>query len=99
MPWPIAILVTLGLLIVGMQGPIDVMILMVLGTAAWAAYDSKGIGLQRYKSGISLSPPALFVGIVLLWIAAFPWYLIVRGQIKAGTATLKDPPGPEAGST
>jgi hypothetical protein len=99
MPWPIAILVTLGLFIVGMQGPIEVMILMLLGTAAWAAYDSKGIGLQRYKSGISLSPPALFAGIVLMWIVAFPWYLIVRGQIKAGSATLKNPSGTEAGST
>ena len=92
MAWPLALLVTLGLLLLGSQGPAILMVLIVVGTAAWAAYDSKEIGLQRYKSGIALSPPTLFVAIALLWIAGFPWYLIVRGQIKAGTAPLKDPP-------
>jgi hypothetical protein len=92
MPWPLAILLTIGLLILGSQGPGLLMLVIVVGTAAWAAYDSKQIGVQRYKSGISFSPVVLFFGVALLWIAGFPWYLIVRGQIKAGTAVLKDPP-------
>lgn len=90
MPWPLALLLTFGLVYLGMRGPPLLLALVVLGTALWAAYDSKEIGLQRYKSGISLSPPALFFGILLIWIAGFPWYLIVRGKIKAGTAVLKD---------
>jgi hypothetical protein len=99
MPWPHAIGVTLALLILGFWGPGILMILIIVGTAAWAAYDSKQIGLQRYKSGISLSPLALFVALILLWIAGFPWYLIVRGHIKTGAAVLKEPTTLETGGS
>jgi hypothetical protein len=63
---------------------------MVLITAIWAAVDSSKIHLKRYKSGISYGPVVLFLGFLLLWIVAFPWYLIVRYKIKTGTAVLKD---------
>ena len=58
----------------------------VLGTAVWAAMDSKKIALERYRSGISYRP----VVFLLLWIVAFPWYLIVRYRIKTGTAVLNE---------
>ncbi|MFZ0826008.1 MAG: hypothetical protein WAO02_01165 [Verrucomicrobiia bacterium] len=67
-----------------------VMQIMILGTALWAAIDSSKIQLKRYKSGISYGPVVIFLCFVFLWIVAFPWYLIVRNKIKAGTATLKD---------
>jgi hypothetical protein len=63
---------------------------MVLGTSLWAAFDSSKIQLKRYKSGISYGPIVLFVACALLWIVGFPWYLIMRYKIKAGTAVLKD---------
>src|SRR5258708_25831234 len=63
---------------------------MVLITAIWAAIDSSKIHLKRYKSGISYGPVVLFLGFLLLWIVAFPWYLIVRHKILTGTAVLKD---------
>ena len=63
---------------------------MILGTAMWAAIDSSKIQLKRYKSGISYGPVVLFLGFVLLWVIAFPWYLIVRHKILSGTAVLKD---------
>jgi hypothetical protein len=63
---------------------------MVLITAIWTAIDSSKIQLKRYKSGISYGPVVLFFGVVLLWIIAFPWYLIVRHKILTGTAVLKD---------
>ena len=63
---------------------------MVLITAIWAAIDSSKIRLKRYKSGISYGPVVLFLGFLLLWIIAFPWYLIVRHKILTGTAVLKD---------
>ncbi len=63
---------------------------VIFGTAIWAALDSSRIQLKRYKSGISYGPVVLFLGFVLLWIVAFPWYLIVRYKIKTGTAVLKE---------
>ena len=63
---------------------------IVLGTGIWAAVDSSKIRLKRYKSGISYGPVVLFLGFVLLWVIAFPWYLIVRHKILSGTAVLKD---------
>jgi NhaP-type Na+/H+ or K+/H+ antiporter len=68
----------------------SVMQIMILGTALWAAIDSSKIQLKRYKSGISYGPVVVFLCFVFLWIVAFPWYLIVRNKIKAGTAILKD---------
>jgi hypothetical protein len=64
--------------------------IMVLITAIWAAIDSSKIRLKRYKSGISYGPVVLFLGFMLLWIIAFPWYLIVRHKIQTGTAILRD---------
>jgi len=63
---------------------------MVLITAIWAAVDSSKIHLKRYRSGISYGPVVLFIGFLLLWVIAFPWYLIVRYKILTGTAVLKD---------
>jgi len=63
---------------------------IVFATGIWAAIDSSKIQLKRYKSGISYGPVILFLGFVFLWIVAFPWYLILRYKIKAGTAVLKD---------
>jgi hypothetical protein len=57
---------------------------MVPLTALWAAVDSSKLRLRQFESGISCRPLFLFIGICLLWIVAFPWYLIVRGRIKDG---------------
>ena len=90
----IAILFTIGLLLV--CGIVSHLIhfsltwFMVLGTALWAAIDSKKIQLKRYKSGISYGPVVLFIAVALLWILGFPWYLAMRYKIKTGTAVLKD---------
>ena len=90
----IAILFTIGLLVadflISALIHFDLSWFMVLGTALWAAIDSKKIQLKRYKSGISYGPFALFFGIALLWFIGFPWYLAMRYKIKTGTAVLKD---------
>ena len=67
----------------------DVTLIMVLGTALWAAIDSSRMQLKKYKSGIPDSPLVLFAACALLWIIGFPWYLSVRYKIKTGTAVLK----------
>ena len=90
----IAILFTIGLLavcaVISRLISFDFTWIMVLGTALWAAIDSSKIQLKRYKSGISYGPVVLFFGFVIIWVIAFPWYLIVRHKIKTGTAVLKD---------
>ena len=70
--------------------PVSLTWFMVVITAIWAAVDSSKIQLKRYKSGIAYGPVVLFFGFLLLWIVAFPWYLIMRHKIKTGTASLKD---------
>ena len=62
---------------------------MVLATAAWAAFDSSKLRAHEYKSGVALKAPALFLGIALLWILGFPWYLIFRERVKSGRAIRK----------
>jgi hypothetical protein len=64
--------------------------IMILSTALWAALDSSKMKLRSYKSGISTGPVVLFIGIAVLWIVGFPWYLSMRYKIKSGTAILKE---------
>jgi ABC-type siderophore export system fused ATPase/permease subunit len=68
----------------------DITWLTIIGTAIWIAIDSKKIEIRKYKSGISYGPVVLFFATCLLWIAAFPWYLIVKERIKSGKAALKE---------
>lgn len=74
---------------IGYLTPFDPTLFMVVGTAIWAAIDSSRIELRRYKSGIAYGPTILFLGVALLWIVGFPWYLVVRGRIKEGKQALK----------
>jgi hypothetical protein len=90
MVWWAAILVTFGLSVIGLYAPDPTMLLIIIGSTIWAAIDSSRIDLIKYKSGISYRPVVLFIGILGIWIIAFPWYLIVRGKILSGTAVLKD---------
>lgn len=69
---------------------IDFTLIMIVGTSLWIAIDSKKIEIKKYKSGISYGPVLLFIATLLLWIVAFPWYLIVRERIKSGKAHLKE---------
>jgi len=85
-----AILLVLVIFLVCIFLPPIVMTLVVLGTSLWAAVDSSKIDLYRYKSGISTKPIGIFLGCLLLWIIAFPWYLSMRYKITNGLAELKD---------
>jgi len=90
----VAILLTIGLLagcaVISSLIGFNIFSIMVLGTSLWAAIDSSKIQLKRYKSGISYGPVVLFFCFAFLWVIAFPWYLIVRNNIRTGTAVLKD---------
>ena len=94
MPWYFGIPFTLFIFIVvaNISVAIDfnVMYFLVIGTALWAAIDSKKIKLKEYKSGVSYGPIVLFISICFLWLAGFPWYLHVRYKIKHNLAVLKE---------
>jgi hypothetical protein len=96
-PILLTIWIPIACVVVGALINFNVIQVMILGTALWAAIDSSKIQLKRYKSGISYGPVVVFLCFVFLWIVAFPWYLIVRNKIKSGTAILKIdklPPNP-----
>jgi hypothetical protein len=94
MVWWAAILITLGLYTIGVIGALAKIPLLMCGiiiiSGIWCAIDSRKIGLQKYKSGVSYNPVVLFICILVIWGIAFPWYLIVRGKILTGKAVLKD---------
>ena len=64
--------------------------LLMFISSIWAGVDSSKIELKKYKSSLSCSPFVLFLGCFLLWIVVFPWYLIVRSNIRSGAVLLKD---------
>ena len=94
MKTPLAIVFAIGLFSLCYLGTafvhFDLVTVMVVGTALWAAIDSSRLQLKRYQSGISYGPVVLFIACALLWLVGFPWYLSMREKIKAGTAVLKE---------
>jgi len=85
-----AILLTVVIFLLSLFLSPAFLLLTVAGTSIWAAIDSRGIQLHKYKSGIALRPVVLLLACLLLWIVAFPWYLSVRCRIKSGLAELKE---------
>jgi len=67
----------------------------VIGTALWVYFDSKKLGLSRYRTGLVNSEVAT-IGCLGLWIIAFPWYLSARHKIMLGVLPLKESPPPDA---
>ena len=94
----LAILFTIGLLaaciLVSVLTGFEIVRIMVVGTALWAAIDSWKIQFwkiqfTKYKTS---GPFILFLGVCALWILFFPWYLSMRYKIRADKAALKENP-------
>lgn len=75
--------------LIGNVGGIPATLILILGTAVWAAYDSTQIHVREYKTAMAAHPLVLAIGIAILWIVFFPWYLTVRQRIKKGTQPRK----------
>lgn len=62
-----------------------VMGLVVLGTSIWMAVDASQLGYdKRDLRGLgAMGPTGWFLAGILLWIVAFPLYLVKRGELKA----------------
>jgi hypothetical protein len=85
----ISLILLLALLLAWERRLAPVAILTVFGTSIWAAIDSFRIDLQAYRTRIALHPMVLFNLMYLFWVPLFPWYLVVRARIVAGTLPRK----------
>ena len=92
-----AVLLTIALFLLGSLIRFDIagrgvplICFVIFVTALWAAIDSAKLQFRDYRSPISYGPVVLFLGFLLLWVIAFPWYLSVRHQIQTGAALLKN---------
>jgi hypothetical protein len=88
-PFALALAVLAAALSESLQAP-ALPALMVIGTAIWAHFDAKKHELGKYRSGL-INPEVVAIGCILLWIAAFPWYLSTRHKIRNGRMPLKNP--------
>jgi len=57
---------------------------MVIGTSFWVWLDARSIGVKRgqIKGFFDLPPWGWFWGCLLLWIIAFPGYLVKRPELQ-----------------
>jgi WD40 repeat protein len=80
-------------------------LLVVFGSALWAAIDAAELELKKYQGGVD-HPALVFIAIVLMWIFFFPLYLVTRSRRLDGELRLKrqyrpaeelaaEPAGPE----
>lgn len=65
-------------------------VLVIFATSIWAAVDSARLDLREYKTWIGLHPLVLFNAMYLLWFVLFPWYLVIRSRIRAGTLSRRE---------
>lgn len=59
---------------------------MILFSAAWAALDSTRVGARHFRGWMGRGPLGVFALVTLLWIVAFPAYLVLRERIRGGVA-------------
>ena len=63
---------------------LPVILVVIVGSALWAAWDSSKLGFSRHKGGNH--PVILFLGIMALRLVGLPWYLAKRFQLRDGEA-------------
>jgi len=65
--------------------------LIVLGTAVWSYFDARKLEIQKYEPSflsVSKTPLSTAFGIAIIWIIAFPIYIIHRQRIIDGKIPL-----------
>ena len=86
MPWWLAIPFTLFLatvvLALSFAIGFNLMFFLPLGSAFWVARDDDKLVRRGYDTRIPCRPGILILGVLLLWIFVFPWYLLVRHRTK-----------------
>jgi hypothetical protein len=65
--------------------------LFPLGSCVWVYFDARELGIRKGRlggGGLDMSPTSWVICCALLWLIAFPAYLVARGRYRAlSTAT------------
>ena len=86
MPFLLTIAILLGTLLTSVGIGLNLALPMILITAGWAAWDSVRVGTRHFRGWLGRGPLGVFALTALLWIVAFPAYLVLRESIRAGAA-------------
>jgi hypothetical protein len=68
----------------------SILFLMVVGTTIWVGVDANNLGVRRGRlggGGLDMSIASWVICCLLLWIVAFPCYLIARGRYTSMSST------------
>ena len=65
---------------------VAVIAVLVVISAIWVGIDASSLGLRRGKDPgfLDMGPAGWMFSVLLLWIVAFPAYLVKRSRIKRG---------------
>jgi hypothetical protein len=77
---------------IGLRSDFSIVTAFVCLTSIWVAHDASRLGAGR----VGLSPVSWFLLCLLVWIVAFPLYLVFRPKIKAATAAASNSGGATA---
>ncbi|MCC6486389.1 MAG: SHOCT domain-containing protein [Candidatus Hydrogenedentes bacterium] len=71
----------------------ELIAVLVFGTSLWVLFDSKSIGVKKgkIKGFFDMGRVGWFLSCLLLWIVAFPAYLVKRSEYKRRTAADAQP--------
>ncbi len=74
----------------------DLILVIVIATSVWVAFDARSIGVRKGKieGFFNMGAAGWFFSCLLLWVVAFPAYLVKRGAYRAANA----PVSPASGS-
>lgn len=79
----------------------DVFFFLVTGSTVWVGFDAHALDMKRGRiggGGLDMSVAAWVVCCVLLWIVAFPCYLVARGRYLELRSAQPEPIGPGVAS-
>jgi hypothetical protein len=68
----------------GIVSAVAVIAVLVVISAIWVGIDASSLGLRRGKGFLDMGPAGWMFSVLLLWIVAFPAYLVKRSRIKRG---------------
>jgi hypothetical protein len=60
---------------------------VVIGSSIWVGIDASQIGARRGPRFFDMGPAGWLFATLLIWIIAFPAYLVMRERIKAANQT------------
>ncbi len=86
MPFVVPTALLIGTWLTSVGTGLNLAIPMILFSAIWAAMDSTKVGARHFRGWLGRGPMGVFGLVAILWIVAFPAYLVLRERIRGGMA-------------